>query len=181
MYQTNPSATRLPGARALIRTAAATAFLLWATAPTWAQNRAPIPPSAPPPGAQPRPKQPYAFNVPGMIYAEQIPTNFAIPAYTSNVVRKRFIATSKGPPSATVLIITKDPIAQVFDWYKNTCKQANWAFKTPNTEGAAKLSKSGTLYMIDGNKERDHVYVFCNPDKKTAGTAVTINWSRDKK
>jgi hypothetical protein len=178
--KTNPvaqfKAVRLP-----LKAIVAGAFLLLGTAPAPAQNTAPVPPSAPPRGAQPRPHKPFVFNVPGILYSEQFPNNFAVPPYTSNVVKKHFMASTKGQPSATASLVTKDQINVVFDWYKNACKDGGWTFKTPNSEGAAKLSKSGQLYMIDGKKEKQQIYIFCNPDKKSGGTAVTISWMKLKK
>jgi len=116
-----------------------------------------------------------------MHYSEQIPVNFPIPTYTSNVTRKRFLNSVKGTPSASAMIDTKDRIEMVYDWYKDVCKRDNWIFRTPTPQAATKLSKSGQpVYMIDAKKDKQHVLIFCNPDKKTGGTSVHMSWTRER-
>ncbi|MBS1998143.1 MAG: hypothetical protein JSS86_17590 [Cyanobacteria bacterium SZAS LIN-2] len=157
-------------------------LLLLASGPAWAQTPPQTRPGAPAAGAPAKVKQPFVFSIPTLKYAEEIPVNFPIPAYTSNVTKKRFISSVKGTPSASAMIQTRDQIDMVFNWYKDICKRDNWDFRTPTAEGSTKLSSTHSrIYMIEGKKEKQMIMIFCNPDKKTGGTTVNISWSKTKK
>jgi hypothetical protein len=139
-------------------------------------------PKAPQPARSGQSKvvKPYVFNIPGLHYADDIPTNFPIPTYPSNVTSKHFLNTTTGSPSASANITTKDQVAVVYDWYKDACKREGWTYKTPSPNASTKLSKTGPLYMIDAKKERNQVYISCHPNKKAGGTTVTISWCKEK-
>jgi len=119
-------------------------------------------------------------DIPGMRFTPDIPINFPLPSYNSNVVHKSFINSTKGPPSASLTLITRDQPEVVYEWYKATCRNGGWTFSTPKPQATSKLSKIGTLYMIDAKKDRNQVRIFCFPDKKTQGTSVGIAWCKTK-
>jgi len=169
----------------LVRAVILTGACVAPTLPLAAQTPTPVPAQAQQgarPSGQAKEKKPFVFNIPSMHYAEQIPANFPIPAYTSNVTRKRFLNTIKGPPSASAMIDTKDRVEMVYDWYKDACKRDNWIYRTPTPQAATKMSKSGKpIYMIEATKDKQHVLIFCNPDPKTGGTSVHMNWTKERK
>jgi hypothetical protein len=120
-------------------------------------------------------------DIPGMHVADDIPRNFPMPNYTSNVVRKTFVTKTKAPISATAQIVTKDQPDVAYEWYKSVCQSGGWTFKSPNPKSTAKFNKGTPFYMLEAKKDRDQVYILCLPDTKSKGTAVSINWSRIKK
>ena len=124
----------------------------------------------------------FVNNIPGLHLAKDIPSNFPIPAYTSNVVRKSFVnSTVKGPPAAGVNIVTKDQPKVVYDWYLDVCKQNKWLVKTPTAQLMQKMGKAGQFYMLDAEKERDQLSVFCVADPESRGTMISINYSMKRK
>lgn len=122
-----------------------------------------------------------ANDLPGIHFATDIPTNFPIPSYSSNVVRKIFSTSTTGVASASATIFTKDQPDRVYSWYKDSCKSAGWAILSPNPQGGTKISKSGPLYLIEAKKDRQRATILCRPDKKTGGTTVGIAWSKARK
>ena len=152
-----------------------------AASPTAAAPGAPRTPGTPAvPSA--KPKKAYVFNVPNMRYVEDLPTNFPIPPYTSNIVKKRFVSTAKGSgrPSASENIVTRDKVDVVYNWYKDFCKSDGWTYKTPRPEQSSKISKNGPIYMIDASKGNQHVGIFCVTHPKDQTTMVSLTWSKSK-
>jgi hypothetical protein len=129
-----------------------------------------------------KPKKPYVFNVPNMRYVEDLPTNFPIPPYTSNIVKKRFVSTAKGSgkSSASENLVTRDKVDVVYNWYKDFCKNDGWTYKTPRPEQSSKTSKNGPIYMIDASKGNQHVGIFCVTHPKDQTTMVSLTWSKSK-
>ena len=135
------------------------------------------------PGARgSKPKKPYVFNIPNMLYVEDLPTNFPIPPYTSNIIKKCFVSTAKGAAqqSATENITTRDKAENVYNWYKNICQNDGWAFKTLRPERSGKYSKNGPIYIIEGSKGRQNISIFCLNHPKDQTTLVSINWNKSK-
>lgn len=118
---------------------------------------------------------------PGVRYSKEIPINFPIPPYQSNVVSTKFAHSTKGSPTAAVNIITRDQPETVFKWYQNTCRNANWLVSIPTPKLMNKLGKEGRLYMISAQKEKQQLDIFCTRDNTTTGTAISISWSKKKR
>jgi hypothetical protein len=116
--------------------------------------------------------------LPNMHISKGIPSNFPVPSYTSNVVKTNFESTTKGPPHANASIVTRDRPDQVFQWYQDNCRKANWIVKVPSDKFMAQIGKVGKLYMLTGQKDKEEVRIFCTPSHKPIGTLVSILWTK---
>lgn len=110
----------------------------------------------------------------------QIPINFPVPPYTSNVVSTSFINSTKGSPTATVGITTKDPLDTVFQWYQTQLRGAGWTLNIAAPKLIVKLGKQGQFLMLDGEKEKQGIKVFCMLDPVSKGTRVNITWLKNR-
>lgn len=119
-------------------------------------------------------------SIPGIHFSKGIPTNFPIATYNSNVVRTNFSNSTKGPPTAAAVIITRDKPDRVFQWYQDTCKRGNWALKIPTPKAMSVIGKQGKIYMLDADKQDQHLSVFCIVQQKTNNTLISISWSKKK-
>lgn len=117
---------------------------------------------------------------PNIHFSKAIPVNFPIPPYPNNVVRKDFVNSKKGPPTAAVTIVTKDAPKVVYQWYLDSCKQHGWSCKVPTDKAMAATGKLDKLFMIDAQKDNQQVSIYCIADKKTSGTVIDINWRKVK-
>ncbi|MBP6745505.1 hypothetical protein KA344_09720 [bacterium] len=112
--------------------------------------------------------------------SSQIPINFPVPPYTSNVVSTSFINSTKGSPTATVGITTKDPLDTVFQWYQTKLRGAGWTLNVAAPKLIVKLGKQGQFLMLDGEKEKQGIKVFCMLDPISKGTKVNITWLKNR-
>jgi hypothetical protein len=119
-------------------------------------------------------------NIKGLHFSQDIPINFPVPQYTSNVLKKAFLNTTKGTPRASVTIQTKDRCATVAQWYTDFFKKDKWTLKVPTPQAQAKLSTNGELYMMQASKDKNSVQVVCTPKKDKTATNVFINWELNK-
>lgn len=110
--------------------------------------------------------------------SESWPTNFPLPAYTSNLVTKSFSHSTKGKPSAGATLITKDQPKQVFDFYNSACRRANWKVKTPSAKALTELSTTGEMYILNADNGKQSIYLTCRKHKESGGTLVSISWSK---
>lgn len=106
------------------------------------------------------------------------PKNFPLPAYTSNVVTKSFSHSTKGQPTASAMLVTKDQPKQVFDFYNSACRRANWKVKIPSAKALSELSTTGEMYMLTAESGKQSVYITCRKHKESGGTLASINWSK---
>ncbi len=111
---------------------------------------------------------------------ERIPINFPLPAYNSNVTRTSFINTTKGSPTATAGIITKDAPEAVFKWYQEKLRNAGWSSMAASPKLMEKLGKLGKVYMLDATKDTQAVKLSCTLDPATQGTTVSITWVKNR-
>ncbi len=112
--------------------------------------------------------------------SSQIPINFPVPPYTSNVVSTSFINSTKGSPTATVGITTKDSLDSVFQWYQAKLRGAGWTLNIASPKLIDKLGKQGQFLMLDGEKEKQGIKVFCMLDPVSKGTKINITWLKNR-
>ena len=116
--------------------------------------------------------------IPNVKFNKNLPDNFPIPKYPQNVTKTNFVYSTKGLPAASANIVTSDTPQKVFDWYQDACKKSGWQIKVPTDKAMDQLGKKGSLFMIEGDKSKEHMSLFCTPQKKTPGTMISINWSK---
>lgn len=118
------------------------------------------------------------IKVPGLKFSEKIPSNFPIPEYPRNVLKKSFIHSTKGSPTATANIITKDSSQVVFRWYQAVCKRGGWKIRVPK-EQTLSSGKNSKMYMLDAVKGHNSVSITCYKcmDPSFKGTSVNIAWA----
>ncbi|MBA4074064.1 MAG: hypothetical protein C0508_03420 [Cyanobacteria bacterium PR.023] len=110
----------------------------------------------------------------------QIPRNFPVPPYTSNIVSTSFINSTKGSPTATVGISTKDSPESVFQWYQTQLRASGWTLTVASPKLTAKLGKEGQFFMLDGAKEKQGIKLFCMLDQVSKGTKINITWLKNR-
>lgn len=110
----------------------------------------------------------------------QVPSNFPVPTYKSNVTVTTFMNSTKGPPVANLSIITKDSPDTVFQWYQQALKAGGWSLRIPSAKLMAKISSRAQLLMLDASKEQQGVKLTCILDKATNGTTVTVGWVKNR-
>jgi len=110
--------------------------------------------------------------------SETWPTNFPVPAYTSNVVSKSFSHSTKGKPSAGATLVTSDQPRTVFDFYNAACKRANWKVRVPSAKALAEFAKSGEMYMLTAEQGKQSIYLTCRKHRESNGTLVSISWTK---
>lgn len=116
--------------------------------------------------------------IPGVKFKKNLPDNFPVPKYTSNVTLTNFVYSTKGLPAATATIITSDNVQKVFDWYQGACKGAGWQIKVPTDDALAQTAKRGKIYMITGTRPKEQFSIFCSALKKKPGTTISISWNK---
>ena len=116
--------------------------------------------------------------IPGVKFKKNLPENFPVPKYSSNVTMTNFIYSTKGLPAASATIITSDTAQKVFDWYQDACKGAGWQITVPTDDTLAKTSKRGKIYMLRGTRPKEQVSLFCMDLKKKPGTTISISWTK---
>lgn len=111
--------------------------------------------------------------------SESWPKNFPLPVYNSNVVRKGFSHSTKGKPSAGATLVTTDQPRQVFDFYEAACRRANWKVKVPSAKALAELGKTGEMYVLSAEQNKQSIYLTCRKHRESNGTFVSINWTKN--
>ncbi|HEY9784466.1 MAG TPA: hypothetical protein V6D17_03620 [Candidatus Obscuribacterales bacterium] len=111
-------------------------------------------------------------------FSNEIPVNFPVPPYTSNIVKTAFFNSTKGKPAAALTIITKDSPDIVFQWYQGTLKKGDWRVQIPTDKAMSMLGKQGQLYMIDAQKDKHQLNIFLVKDTKAPGTTINISWTK---
>lgn len=109
--------------------------------------------------------------------AKEIPTNFPVPTYPSNVLKTNFSNSIKGAPTAAATILTKDSPETAFEWYRSFFSKNNWSLKTPTTKALSNYGQPGQFYFLTAEKDRNQLYVFCTPDPSNDGTLINISWA----
>lgn len=110
----------------------------------------------------------------------QVPSNFPVQPYTSNVTQTTFINSTKGSPVANLSICTKDSPETVFQWYQQALKAAGWSLRIASPKLMAKIGSQGQLFMLDAEKEKQGIKLLCILDKATKGTTVTVGWLKNR-
>lgn len=131
-------------------------------------------------GAKAAKKKTTSMDLPGVHLSKEIPVNFPVPQYTSNVEKKSFLNSTKGLPRASVTIQTKDKASTVNQWYLDYFKKDGWIVKVPTPQGMAQLNSKGEIYMMEANKAKNNVHFFCYPKKDKTSTIIAINWQLNK-
>jgi hypothetical protein len=116
--------------------------------------------------------------IPAVKFKKNLPDNFPVPKYPSNVTKTNFIYSTKGLPAASATISTSDTPQKVFDWYQDACKSAGWQITVPTDDTLAKTSKRGKIYMLRGTRPKEQVSLFCMDSKKKPGTIISISWTK---
>jgi hypothetical protein len=116
--------------------------------------------------------------IPGVKFKKNLPDNFPVPKYPSNVTQTNFVYSTKGVPCASATMITSDSVEKVFDWYQSACKSAGWQIKVPANDALAKTAKRPQIFMIQGTRPKEQLSMFCTALKKKPGTTISINWTK---
>lgn len=114
--------------------------------------------------------------IPGLHLSKEIPVNFPVPTYPTNVSKKDFVNSTQGSPTAGMSLVTADDIATVFNWYFSYFTREKWAVKTPSAAAMEKLHPKTKLYFLEASREKNLVNLVCTPNP-TGGTLITVNWS----
>lgn len=112
----------------------------------------------------------------GMNYSHEIPTNFPVAVYRSNVIGSTFVNSTSGAASAVLAIATKDPVDTVYQFYTSALRSGGWQVQIPTADAQAKLSVVAKTYMLRGTKDIQVVTVTIRENKKVTGTNISINW-----
>lgn len=144
-----------------------------------AQNPLPTQPSVQSGAARPK-TGPKKVLIPGMHLSKEIPVNFPVPTYPTNVTKKDFVNSTKGSPTAGMSLVTADEIATVFNWYFLYFTREKWAVKTPSAAAMEKLHPTTKLYFLEATREKNLVNLVCTPNP-TGGTLITVNWAAIQK
>ena len=118
------------------------------------------------------------FTAMGVHVSNQIPVNFPVPPYPSNVTKTVFTNSLKPPQAATALLLTNDPTEKVFQYYWAAAIKAGFkAYVKKPKPARTKKRKADRLYAVKAVKNRQELKIFCLPDDKTRGTKVTMLWT----
>jgi len=132
---------------------------------------------AEPPNKRPMPQFPEQLNLPGgMHYSRQVPANFPLPVYKSNVVTTSFINPTNGALTANANIVTKDPPQTVFDWYRNECTRAGWIIAIPSDKIMQFAKTKKKVYIMNVAKEGQGGRIICYSSPDKVGTSVNVQW-----
>jgi len=104
------------------------------------------------------------------------PSNFPVPAYTSNVVYSSFQNSTQGQPTAAAMLITRDQPRTVFDFYQAACARAGWKVRVPDPKMLEKMGPMGDIFILTADQGKQTLNLTCTRDRKTNGTVVGINW-----
>ncbi len=128
-------------------------------------------------GITPDMKAPPVWAIPqGLHRTDTVPSNFPIAVYRSNVTSTTFYNTTKGAPSASLSITTKDPPDVVYRFYQQSLVSGGWRTQMPTAEALAKIAKAGTYFMIAGTRDVQGFNMTIRANPQVAGSAVSINW-----
>ncbi len=108
--------------------------------------------------------------------SDKWPTNFPLPQYASNVTETKFVNTTKGRPSASASLITKDPAETVFKFYLDACRRDGWSIRTPSAKTLENTRAATNFYMLEGNKDKRMIRLICLQNPKTHATSLNITW-----
>ncbi len=112
----------------------------------------------------------------GVSFDQTWPSNFPVPKYPSNVLQSTFEHSTKGPPTAVAMIITKDTSKTVFDFYNSALTRAGWTVTQPAEKALAQINKGGTQFFLNATQGRQEMSITCSPHRKSNGTVVSISW-----
>lgn len=121
------------------------------------------------------------FSHMGIQQTNQIPVNFPVPAYSSNVVSSNFISTTKGRPSASATIITRDPPTNVYNFYLDACNKASYKVIGHRPKASKKPSAADKYYSLTGKKGKQELVILCLQQPKFQGTMISMTWSLHRK
>lgn len=106
-------------------------------------------------------------------FSSSAPTNFPIEVYRSNITGTSFMNSTKGAPSASLSIGTKDSLAVVAQFYQTALRNGGWKFQTPSAEAQAKM---GQMYMLRAQKDKQNANIMLLNKQGEPGTNISINW-----
>lgn len=118
--------------------------------------------------------------VPNLHFSKEIPINFPVPIYSSNVLNKAFMNTTKGTPQASVSIQSKDSASTAYQWYVDYFKKNSWTLKQPNAKAQAQLSAKNEVYMLEATQGKNFVMLVCSARKDKTQSNILVNWEMRK-
>jgi len=117
-----------------------------------------------------------AFSAKGLRLSPEIPTNFPVPVYPSNVITKNFTTTTRAPIVATALMVTKDQPKTAYQWYLSYCTRDSWTIRTHKPNVMSKMEKDGNMYMFNAEKSDKQLNFYCMRTPKGTGTTINISF-----
>ncbi len=120
------------------------------------------------------------LKVKGVHHTVQIPVNFPLPIYSTNVLSTNFSNSIKGTPVAAATIVTKDSAKIAFDWYKAQCSASGWQVRTPKQSAMSESEKKGQLFILNALKGEQQSTVMCAQSNKHPNTVINISWMKHK-
>ncbi len=127
------------------------------------------------------PRRDFHPKVNGLRQSDEIPSNFPVPAYPSNVTSKHFASTTKGHPAASATMVTTDPAATAFAWYQALCLKEKWTVKVPKGKARNKMEEEGRLFRLLASKDNQRMVISCAKAAKGTSTHINISWTTRKK
>jgi hypothetical protein len=108
----------------------------------------------------------------------KVPTNFPLPVYSSNVIDTCFANSTKGTPTASLNILTKDSANAAFAWYKAQCAATGWQVRMPKESAKSDKEKKGQLFILNAIKGEQSSMVMCSQSTKHPNTVINITWMK---
>lgn len=127
------------------------------------------------------PRRDFHPKVKGLQQSDEIPSNFPVPAYPSNVTSKHFTSTTTGHPAAAATMVTTDPAATALAWYQALCIKENWAVKVPKGKARSRMEEEGRLFRLLASKDNQRMVISCAKAAKGTSTHINISWTTRKK
>jgi hypothetical protein len=115
-----------------------------------------------------------------VVVKNQWPTNFPVPVYPRNVIKKSFSHSTKGQATASATLITADPPKVVFDFYYEACVRANWKVGKPSEKARTDISKgkNDDLFFLTAEQGKQWMFLTFSRNRKNNGTLVSISWQK---
>lgn len=114
-------------------------------------------------------------------FSDKWPVNFPLPKYTGNVVQTSWLNSTKGSPTASASLSSKDSPEMVYKFYLDACNQRGWKTKAPTAKAREALASPDKFFMLQGTKDNQIIQLFCSPNPKLHGTNLSIMWLKVRK
>ncbi len=113
--------------------------------------------------------------------SDKWPVNFPLPKYTGSVVQTKWLNSTKGSPTASASLSSKDSPEIVYKFYLDACNQRGWKTKAPTAKAREGMASPGKFFMLQGTKDNQMIELFCSPNPKLHGTNLSIMWVKMRK